>query len=389
MAAYDFYQPTRVHFGAGRLNELGAIMKKYGGKCLLITTSNDEAALRPLYDRVKSILKEAGIECLHFDEAVPNPTIGSIEKAIDVVNRECVQSVLAVGGGSSMDTAKSVALFYGAGKIDWQDVFGRYTGAFEEYAPLSNPILPVVTLPTTAGTGSEITQAMIVSDPARNEKMCIFHDKVFPREAIIDVELTATLPKALTAMTGFDAFSHAFESYTNDIASPYTMLIGEKAMRLIIGALPRLMEEPDNLALREDMSQAALFAGISLANAAASIPHPLSEIVGGVAPRIPHGQCLATLYPEFIAYVCEKRPSRCAAVARLFDASLADAADEVAAAALPGLMRAFLESIGLDKTFSELGVTRAELEEMEGNFLFNVLPFAPKETLVSILHNSY
>ena len=389
MENFNFYQPTRVHFGAGRLNDLGAVVRKYGKTCLLVTTSNEEAVLRPLYDRVKGLLREDGTDCLHFDEVVPNPTIGSIEKAISIVNANKAQVVLAVGGGSSIDTAKSAALFYGAGNVDWQDVFGRYTNPFEEYEPLSDPTLPVIAVPTTAGTGSEITQAMIISDPSRNEKMCIFHDKAYPREAIIDVELTVTLPGNLTAMTGFDAFSHAFESYVNDIASPYTKLIGIEAMRLIIHALPRLMDTPDDLSLREDMAKAELFAGVSLANAAATIPHPLSEIIGGVAPRIPHGQCLATLYPKFIEFIHSKKPEKCAVVARLFDKSLDGTADEEAAAALPGLVRSFLGSVGLNRSLSELGVTRAELEEMEGNFLFDVLPFAPKDSLIAILRESF
>ena len=389
MGNFDFYQPTRVHFGAGRLNDIGSVVSKYGKVCLLVTTSNEEAVLRPLYNRVKGLLKEAGIDCLHFDEVVPNPTIGSIEKAISIVNANNAQVILAVGVGSSIDTAKSIALFYGAGKVDWQDVFGRYTNAFEEYEPLSDPILPVIAVPTTAGTGSEITQAMIISDPSRNEKMCIFHDKVYPREAIIDVELTLTLPGNITASTGFDAFSHAFESYVNDIASPYTKLLGIEAMRLIIHALPKLMNTPDDLSLREDMAKAELFAGISLANAAATIPHPLSEIIGGVVPHISHGQCLATLYPKFIEFISSKKPEKCAVVARLFDENLDGMADAEAAAALPQLVRSFLISIGLNRSLSEQGVTRAELEEMEGNFLFDVLPFAPKDSLIAILRESY
>lgn len=389
MEKFNFYQPTRIHFGAGRLSEIGSVVKKYGDSCLLVTTSNSEKVLRPLYDKVKTILGEQGIKVCHFDEVVPNPTIGCIEKAIEIVNEHKIPVVLAVGGGSSIDTAKSIALFYGAGKVDWQQVFGEYTSPFAEYQQISDPILPVIAVPTTAGTGSELTQAMVISDPDNAEKMCIFHDKVFPRETVIDPEVMRTLPPYMTAVTGFDAFSHAFESYMRESSSPYTRLVGLKAMETIIGALPGLLDNPDDMELREQMALAAMFAGISLGNAAASMPHPLSEIIGGVAPRIPHGQCLATIYPRYIAFEVEKQPDKCADIARLFDPSLGNVDNRQAADSLEKLMVEFLEKIGLDKTLKELGVTSDELEQITDNFLLDVLPFAPKDVLVGVLRESY
>ena len=133
MENFNFYQPTRVHFGAGRLNEVGEIVKKYGTKCMLVTTTNTEDVLRPLYDRVKEILKASGVEVVHFDKVVPNPTITGIGEAIALVHQENVQVVLAVGGGSSIDTAKSICLFNDAGDVDWHQVFSTYTDPFAEY----------------------------------------------------------------------------------------------------------------------------------------------------------------------------------------------------------------------------------------------------------------
>lgn len=389
MEKFKFYQPTRIHFGVGKLNELGTVVKKHGDSCLLVTTSNNEKVLRPLYDRIKTLLGEQGIEVHHFDEVVPNPTIGCIEKAIEIVNEHNIPVVLAVGGGSSIDTAKSVALFYGAGQVDWQQVFGEYTSPFTEYEPISDPILPVIAVPTTAGTGSELTQAMVISDPDNAQKMCIFHDKVFPKETVIDPEVMRTLPPYMTAVTGFDAFSHAFESYMRESSSPYTRLVGLKAMGIIADALPKLLNSPDDIELREKMALAAMFAGISLGNAAASMPHPLSEIIGGVAPRIPHGQCLATIYPRYIAFEIEKQSDKCADIARLFDPSLCTVDNRQAADSLEKLMVEFLEKIGLNKTLRELGVTSDEMEQITDNFLLDVLPFAPKDVLVGVLRESY
>ncbi|HXL04375.1 MAG: iron-containing alcohol dehydrogenase [Firmicutes bacterium] len=389
MERFDFHQPTRIHFGAGRLEEIGTVVKKYGDSCLLVTTSMSEKVLAPLYDRIKMLLSEEGIKVYHFDEVVPNPTIGCIEKGIGIVNEHNIPVVLAVGGGSSIDTAKSIALFYKAGQVDWQRVFGEYTSPFAEYEPISDPILPVIAVPTTAGTGSELTQAMVISDPDNAQKMCIFHDKVFPRETVIDPELMRTLPPYMTAVTGFDAFSHAFESYMRESSSPYTRLVGLKAMEIIIGTLPRLLDSPNDIELREKMALAAMFAGISLGNAAASMPHPLSEIIGGVAPRIPHGQCLATIYPRYITFEAEKQPDKCADIARLFDPSLCNVNNRQAANNLGKLLVEFLEKIGLNKTLKELGVTSDEMEQITDNFLLDVLPFAPKDVLVGVLRESY
>ena len=389
MENFNFYQPTRVHFGAGRLNEVGAVVGKYGKKCMLVTTTNEEAVLRPLYDRVKGLLAGAGIEVVHFDKVVPNPTIVGIEEAIGIVHAENIQVVLAVGGGSSIDTAKSICLFHGAGKVDWGEVFSSYTDPFAEYESPSPVNLPLIAVPTTAGTGSELTQAMVISDQEHNDKECIFHDKAFAKEAIIDPELMRTLPPRMTAITGFDAFTHAFESYLRDCASPYTKMIGLRAMGLIIDTLPRLVNDTGNMELRERMAQAAMFSGISLGNAAACLPHPISEIVGGVAPRLAHGQCLATLYPQFLRWQSTQSVEKCADVARLFDPALAAADDAAAAARLSELMVDFLQRVGLYKSFEELGLTEDELKEAEACPVFNFLPFAPKDVMVGILHDSY
>jgi len=389
MQRFKFYNPTRIHFGAGELNNLGSVVKRYGTKCLLVTTTNKEDVLRPLYDRVKTILSDSGVEVIHFDEVVPNPTVQGIEKAISIVKNEGIQSVLAVGGGSSMDTAKSIALFYQPEKIDWDSAYQNFTSPFKAYEPVSDPVLPIITVPTTAGTGSELTQAMIISDETTEEKVCIFHDKVFPKEAIIDVELTLTMPRRLTAMTGFDAFSHAFESYMRDEASVYTKLIGKEAMSNILKALPMLMDDSTNVELRETMSVAEMFAGISLSNAAATIPHPLSEVIGGIAPYIPHGQALACLYPEFVRFQITRTSSKCADIARLIDSSLDNEDDVKAAEQLPTLIEGFLENIGLRKTLTELGVTDVEKEKMENHFLLGVLPFGTKEELTKILKGAF
>jgi len=389
MEQFKFYNPTRIHFGGGQLDNLGDIAKKYGKKCLLVTTSNDEAILRSLYDRVKEILEKKDIEVIHFDKVVPNPTVQGIEEGIQLVQLEKIEMIIAVGGGSSIDTAKAIALYYQSDEIDWQYAYDNFTSPFESYEIISDPVLPLITIPTTAGTGSELTQAMIISDETTEEKVCIFHNQVFPKEAVIDYELTVTMPKHLTAMTGFDAFCHAFESYMRNEASVYTKTLGKQAMGNILYALPRLMVDPGDINLRKMMSEAEMFAGISLSNAAATVPHPLSEIIGGIAPHIPHGQALASLYPGFVRFQITKTPKKCAEIARLFDEQLSTVDDLEASSKLPHLIGEFLSQLGLRKSLGELGTTLEEREKMSQHFLLGVLPFGTKEELTKILRESF
>lgn len=388
MSEFVFYQPTRLEFGCKSIERLGTIAKKYGNKCLLVTTTNAEDVLRPLYDRVKSILTEAGVEYVHFDEVVPNPAIQGIEKAIKIVKEENIELVIAVGGGSSMDTAKAISLFHEKEELDWGEIFSKYTSAFAWYESLGKK-LPVIAVPTTAGTGSELTQAMVISDPDQNEKMCIFHQEAFPEVALIDPELTKTLPPYLTAMTGFDAFTHSFESFMRECASDYTKMLGLKSMEIIINTLPKLVKDTANMELREQMSKAASFSGISLSNAAASIPHPLSEIIGGIVPRIAHGQCLACVYPAYLDYLWENEPEKCAVIAGLFDKKYQEMPVMDAAKALPELIGNFLAEIGVNKNLSELGVTEEELAQMVNHPVLGFLPFAPQATLQEIVRKSY
>lgn len=388
MEKFTFYQPTRMVFGCGSLDDIGKMAKAYGKKCLLVTASNSEQVMRPLYDRVKKLLDKAEVTCLHFDQVRPNPDIRDIKKALEIVRREGIEVVLAVGGGSSIDTGKAAALFSGAEKLDWEQVFSNFTSPFAVYDP-PGELLPLIAVPTTAGTGSELTQAMVISDEEKNSKECIFHQGAFPRMAVIDPELTKTLPRYLTAVTGFDAFTHAFESYIRECASPYTKMLSFEAMKTIYTVLPKLLKDLSNMEYREAMSRAAAFAGIALSNGAATIPHPLSEAVGGVAPFLPHGQCLASLYVAFLNLESRREQEKCAAVAKLLVPELSGSPEGEAAKRLSGIMEEFLKTLGLFKSYSELGVTETMLTEIETNPVFRFLPFASEAELHKIIRQSY
>lgn len=382
---FNYYQPSKVHFGRGRLEELPSIADKYGKKCLFVTTPN-VAPLDGLFNRVRIMLEKNGFEVVHFDKVEPNPTVELVEEGFELANKENVDFVLAVGGGSSIDTAKIIALTHGLEKLDWNYLFSTYTNPFTQYEKLSNKELPLLAVSTTSGTGSQVTQAAVISRGV--EKNTIFHPNNFSNECIVDPELMLTLPPRLTAATGFDAFTHAFESYINPSASVITEIQAEKAMELVVQYLPKSVEDGSNIDYREMLAIADTFAGSSLANAGAAAPHPLSEIIGGVT-HISHGEALAVVFPQFANKVWERNIVKFAKVARIFNNELVDVKDSVAAEKLGEEITKFLRVIGLRTRLTEFNVTEEQLNEIVACPVLGFLPFGSKEELVSIIRESY
>ena len=283
--------------------------------------------------------------------------------------------VLAVGGGSSIDTAKAIAFANGKDSIDWDYLFNEYNSPFAYYASYSKEHLPLLSVPTTSGTGSQVTQAAVIT--RGKEKITFFHPDNFSQETILDPELMLTLPKRMSAATGFDAFTHAFESSINANASHYSAMDSMEAMRLVIENLPSVLQEPQNLKYRTNMCLADTLAGRALANSGASAPHPLSEIIGGIV-HLPHGEALAVVFPAFIQHMAEKNRERFADVAKLFGSE-----------DLYSAMTDFLETIGLHKKLKDFGVSEDEFHEILASPVLDHLPFGSREELEAILKDSY
>lgn len=375
---FDYCQPTRIHFGAGRLAELGAICRRYGTSCLMVTTPDEP--LRPLYERIKGLLLEQGIGTVHFDRVSPNPSVEMVQEGFEMLKENKVSFVLGVGGGSSIDTAKVLAFTNGKESIDWDELFREYSSPYENYAPYSDTVLPLVTVPTTSGTGSQVTQAAVIT--RGKEKITFYHPQNFSRECILDPELMLTLPNRISASTGFDAFTHAFESYINPRASRFSEMDSLEAMGLIVENLPKVLKEPQNLEYRSKMSMADTLAGRALANSGAQAPHPLSEIIGGIT-HLPHGEALAVVFPAFIRHSTEANREKYAKVAKLFNP------DAKGAEELYGLLTEFLKELGLRRTLKELKVSRADFEEVLRSPILDALPFGSREELETILRESY
>lgn len=299
--SFNFFTPTQLIFGSGRLEELKEVAPKYGSKCLLVCRPL-EGSLKLTYQRVENLLNSVNVEVIFFDEIIPNPTIEGIEKGVITAVKNQVDFVLGVGGGSVMDSAKLIALLHNPeGVINWGKALISYDHPFN-YVASKQHTLPFIAVSTTSGTGSQCTQAAVISDNQKKEKITLFHLDLFPKVAIIDPELMTSVPEGVTAATGFDAFTHAFESYLGSRTSPLTKQMSFQAIELVIENLPKAIKEPNNVEYRTQLAWADTLAGMCLSNGGADLPHPLGEIIGGICPRIAHGETLAMVYPSFLEY---------------------------------------------------------------------------------------
>ncbi len=300
-SSFNFFTPTKLIFGPGKLNDLKEIAPNYGQKCLIVSRPK-KGSLKNTYLRIEKLLNSVDIEVFYFDEIVPNPTLEGINKGVAIAAENKVDFILGVGGGSVMDSAKLIALLYESkGVIDWKAAFSNYNHPFS-FIKSKPSSLPFLAVSTTSGTGSQCTQAAVVSDTKNKEKITLFHLDLFPKAAIIDPELMLTVPDRVTAATGFDAFTHAFESYLGGRTSPLTEQLSLQSIKLVIENLPKAINEPNSIEYRTSLAWADTIAGICLSNGGADIPHPLGEIIGGICQRIPHGETLAMVYPKFLNY---------------------------------------------------------------------------------------
>ncbi len=371
---FRYYQPTRIHFGAGALNQLGEICQRYGNRCFMVTTADEP--LQPLYKRVKDLLQKVNIQVIHFDEVMPNPNAEMVERGFEVLKKEPCDFVLAVGGGSSIDTAKAIAFAHGADHIDWDHIFSAYGSPFDICPSYSKDHLPIISVPTTSGTGSQVTQASVIT--RGKEKITFYHTDNFSKECILDPELMLTLPKRMSAATGFDAFTHAFEAYINPRASHYSKMDSLEAMRLVVNNLPKVLEDPTNLHFREAMSLADTLAGRALANSGADAPHPLSEIIGGIA-HMTHGEALAVVFGPFIRQNAVKKETLFKEIA----AEIFHSDD------LFKSFTSFMETIHLNKKLVDFGITAEQFAEIKASPILDHLPFGSREELEAILTDAY
>ncbi len=343
-----FYSGTRVVFGEGEVDRIARHLDF--ARRVLVVTGAESARRFGHLERLEAAL--AGLESVSVSANIsPNPRLTEVEAAAAVGLEAGVDCVIGLGGGSAMDAAKGVAVALGNG--------GSVTDLFRSGTEAPEETLPVVCVPTTAGTGSETSKGAILSDEERGVKGGLRGEALLPRLALVDPELTYSVPMRVTLETGFDVLTHAIETWTSRRAGPIVELFSRHAIAAVHRWLPCLKSDLNDREARREMSYACLLMGFNLANSSTCLPHRMQYPVGA-ATDTSHPAGLAALYPAW----CENTH---AAAAPVFDyvGSVLGTAD-TAAAAVPKLMAAFLEDLGIRWTLKDLGIEGSQLEELAG-----------------------
>ena len=352
MKSFNYYQPTEIVFGKGRINEIGKIAAKYGKNCLLVTVP-EFTTVASLYKKVKDSLKEAGMTVAHFDGVISNPTTEVVTAGANMAKEIKADVIIGLGGGSSMDTAKAIAVEAVHEGTAWDYLFFKKEP--------TKDTLPIITISTTSGTGSQTTPCAVITKTDEKCKSAIWHPNIFARVALVDPELMLTLPKNITAMTGFDAFAHNFEAYISNGANPYVEAIAIDAIKMVVKYLPIVLKDGSNIEAREGMAWVDTLGGLSIASAGVTLPHGIGMQISGHCPHVAHGESLAVFYPEFTRYTYKSAEEKFAKVGRIFNPELEKVSNAVAAEKCCEEIDKFLKEIGMWISFKGLKVPEEEI----------------------------
>ncbi|MBD8007204.1 iron-containing alcohol dehydrogenase [Bacillus norwichensis] len=339
---FKFNVPTSIEFGNGKVKLVGEFAKKLGGQKVLIVTDKG-LANTGILDKVIDPLKEKNIDFLVYDEVKPNPRDVDCQKAYEQVKEEGIDVLIGLGGGSSMDTAKAIGTLLTHG--------GTLS---ERYGTdkLERDITPLICIPTTAGTGSEVTSYSVITDTNIKDKMLLFDLRLSPKVALVDPELTLSLPKSITAATGMDALTHAIEAYVCNVSEPISDSLALHAIELIAEHLVNAVENGKDLEARQNMIVASLIAGLSFANTNLGSVHAMAEPLGGLYDT-PHGVANAIFLPFVFKFNISSNPKKFANVAKKLGVSSEGKTDDQIALEGAKLLEELANKINIPK-FSDL-----------------------------------
>jgi alcohol dehydrogenase len=337
-----FRLPTEIHAGPGISHDVAVHAASLGGSRVLLVTDPGLVSVG-IPGEIAQHLTAAGFEVAIFDGVSPNPRDHECAAAATMAREEGSNLIVAVGGGSPIDLAKAAA-----------GLATNEGSAVEWAAPRSfvNEPLPLLAIPTTAGTGSEVTRSSVINDTARNIKFTIRDLRIAPKIALVDADLTSSLPPAITAATGMDALTHAIEAYTCRLASPITDALALHAIRLIAEHLTTAVRDGGNRTAREEMMMASVIAGMAFSNSDVASVHCIAEAIGGRYDT-PHGVANSLFLPYLFAHNVEAAPRRHAEVALALGAADPGMSDGEAADAGAKALSSMAREIGIPR-FSEL-----------------------------------
>ena len=344
--------PRLMEVGAGASGQLARVLQELGCSRPLIVTDRMMVELGYVA-RIAGQLEEAGIASQCFADTLPEPTAASIRAGVEMVRQGDFDSIVALGGGSPIDSAKAIG------------ILGKFGGEMRDYRfprDVSEAGLPLIAIPTTAGTGSEATRFTIITDETSDEKMLCAGLGFMPIAALIDYELILSLPPRVTADTGIDALTHAIEAYVSRKASLYSDSQALEAMRLLAPNLRAAFHQPDDRAAREAMMLGATLAGIAFSNASVALVHGMSRPIGAFF-HVPHGLSNAMLLPAITAFSIPAAPERYADCARAMAVATQTDSVEVANDKLLAELRAINQELKVPSP-EQFGIARERFFEL-------------------------
>ena len=379
-----FMMPRKIISGPNVIAELGQHIQGKGKKALIVT---DQMMVKfGNAAKVENALKAANVPYVIYDGSNTEPTDIIVDEGLKIYKEEGCDFLIALGGGSPMDTAKAIAMLTVC------------PGKLRDYmhTVIDMPAPFIVAIPTTAGTGSEATKNTIIADTETNVKMLLGGPSLIPDLAVVDPTFTMTAPPKVTAATGIDALTHVIEAYTSRKAIPMTDMFALSAIKKIHKNLPICYKDGQNVEARMQMSVAALEAGIAFTNASVTIVHGMSRPIGALF-HIAHGVSNAILLPACMEFAIKENTDRFATIGRIMGAADDNTPDEEAAQAFVKEVTRFCKEVGIP-TLAELGVAKedffAQLDKMASDALEsgspqNTMRIPTKEDLIEIYKKLY
>lgn len=373
---FNSFLPTNLIFGFNSIkNDLVDKIKEFDKSKVFIATDQGLVEAGIIHE-IDSLLKEQGIETVVFSEVEPNPHADTVMRGLKVYNEEACDILLAVGGGSAIDFAKAVGVVVAnPGHIlDYRR--GQKTIMHQP------PILFAV--PTTVGTGSEVTSVSVITDREASRKYVIASPKIAPEIAIVDPSLTLTLPRQIVSTTAMDALVHAIETYVSLKANPLTDGLSMQAIKILHEYLPATYANPNNIEARSQVHLASAIAGIAFGLGALGMVHSCSHPMSAVH-NVPHGLANAIILPAVVEHNLIANIKKYAEIARVFNPKLHFETDRVATGALPKLIQQFNQQLDIPVDFSHLGIefTEEMIERLSNDAMDDVgtIHFNPRKAI--------
>ena len=369
------------YFGPGAREVLPKEIKRLGLHKAFVATDKDLIKFG-VADKVLSVLKEAGIPYEIFSDIKPNPTVANVNAGVKAFAESGADFILAIGGGSSIDTSKAIGII--TNNPEFSDVV-----SLEGVADTKKKSVPIIALPTTAGTAAEVTINYVITDEKNEKKMVCVDPNDIPAIAIIDAELMYTLPKGLTAATGLDALTHAIEGLITKGAWEMSDMFEIKAIEMINRYLETAVNEPKNAEARNGMAVAQYIAGMAFSNVGLGVVHGMAHPLGAIFD-IPHGVANALLLPTIMEFNAPAALDKYVTIAKAMNVYKDGMSKEEAAQAAVDAVKSLSIRVGIPQHLSKLGIKESDLRKLADSAIADVCtPGNPREVTRDIILDLY